>query len=245
MPKIVNCIECRSIVSDSANNCPKCGTSRFKGVICVGCNRLSKETEVKGNPTGYIHKHCEDKISHEEVDIGEILPNLSFHCSACHQKQFINEKTQERFKYHITGIEYLRIVNQFCKYCGHENKLDTNNHSFAYCCFCSHGLATNKSVKLKSEDGEKTVFSHRFCYDSRGEKMKTIAFLKTIALMLYFLAVVLSPTIAGMMFFRWGIEFIPSFLTGGAIFLTGMIVGGSVGSASDEIQKKLWQKWQN
>lgn len=159
MPALLKCIECGSMVSSQASQCPRCTTNYPFGVKCVVCCQNLKRSEAlkKTKEYGGAENKTEVKFFHE----------------ACYQQVSQLRVGRSRITCHVCNkpIEFDTSSTVTCYSCGQEIRTHFQDPSFGSCYYC--GLPLNKSLEVAVKqvnrqflDGvtRETVYSHKVCY---------------------------------------------------------------------------------
>lgn len=70
MAEQLRCMECATPLSSDASECPNCGSAFPRGVICLGCYQMMKQSEAVRHEAQnsvtpkYFHKVCYEKVTH-------------------------------------------------------------------------------------------------------------------------------------------------------------------------------------
>jgi hypothetical protein len=73
---LIKCFDCGASISESARQCPKCGSYNVKGVQCVICGKRMKASESAMRHTTQRHTHMHNRC-------GASLFDNRGHCREC------------------------------------------------------------------------------------------------------------------------------------------------------------------
>lgn len=143
MAKLTNCIECDGKVSSEAVECPHCKTKYPRGVYCVFCAQVMKQSEARSTrerrqEKPWAHHRCYETMT---------MKSYTIVCRACHTR--------------VNGSPTGK-----CPKCGHPFRVNT-------CYYCDLPVYEEKAknweeYSWRSED-RYTVYAHPKCYSSNNK----------------------------------------------------------------------------
>lgn len=154
---LIQCIDCRKLVSPEANRCPHCKSQCPEGHMCKFCSKKRINSKEYEQGAYDICSNCFDEIKRE------MSGNFIYSCIACKIQKTADVQSSKwennRKSYKIFEIN---DVNR-CQNCGHYNWI------FEHCLSCHEPVIIDKAIRsIDGEYPDKRYSYHHFCAKAKN-----------------------------------------------------------------------------